>query len=254
MYGVFQLRPDVQIAIENNTFVPRNYSSPEFEARDLYQSALRQHNLERLEVADCVGEYSQPFQSSRGLVFLVPTANSEDLQRVKHEYTQIKQSTGCGPDPGNNWVFQQFYRPNGCARQDASTLVPELQANTSIWRPFGAEIDHCLSQPAKTQCKLQFSIHLLAIVIAFNVLKCAAILFTVRALGNSPILTIGDAIASFLSDPDRATAGVGLLSQKDVLQSKGRWRDQPPIKQINGTRTRWMLAVKRQKMITCFIA
>jgi hypothetical protein len=254
MYGVFQMRSDIKEMIEDGTFVPQKYLSYEYEMRDVYQAAFQRGTLEPLSNLDCINAYSQPYQSARSTVFLLPAANTTNLDKVEFIYPEVERTTGCGSESGNAWVFAQFQGASSCDWQDVNVQLPRLHANVSDWRPFGSVVEGCLSERAETRCKLQLSVHMLGIVVGFNVLKLVGILVAVRGIGEVPVLTVGDAIASFLRVPDGMTVGRGLLSQEEILRSKGRWRDQPPIKQLNTVHMRWTSTIKRRKLLTCLTA
>lgn len=63
-------------------------------------------------------------------------------------------------------------------------------------------IDHCLSRMKAEKCQLQFSLPIMIIVIICNLTKAICMLLTLRHRFATPLLTIGDAIDSFLRRPD----------------------------------------------------
>ncbi|KAH8817577.1 hypothetical protein DL96DRAFT_1622786 [Flagelloscypha sp. PMI_526] len=100
------------------------------------------------------------------------------------------------------------------------TLYQGIRDHASTWTAFGFAIDHCLSQTSENQCSFNAATSLLIVVIIFNVFKVAAVGYTLHALQDKPLITIGDAIESFLVQRDSYTTGKHLLTAQDV-RSKG---------------------------------
>lgn len=67
-------------------------------------------------------------------------------------------------------------------------------------------ISHCLAEKARQQCRIRFSIGLMSGVIACKILKIICMVYMVWRLDPRPLVTIGDAFASFLESPGQYTA------------------------------------------------
>lgn len=102
---------------------------------------------------------------------------------------------------------------------------PSTPADTAIpWK-----IEYCLSQRVPESCQLGFSPYIMLIVVVCNIIKVACMVASLRALNDAPLVLIGDAIASFLEDPEKLTQGKCLMNGKDKsAYSRGprgkRWR------------------------------
>ncbi|KAL2129970.1 hypothetical protein VTI74DRAFT_7059 [Chaetomium olivicolor] len=87
-----------------------------------------------------------------------------------------------------------------------------------------SSIQYCLAQPASAStCEVDLNPPLLGAVAFLNSIAfvaTASVLFK-RPSYFRPLATLGDAISSFLEDPDPTTQGACLLSKNEVLQ--GRW-------------------------------
>lgn len=75
------------------------------------------------------------------------------------------------------------------------------------WSVQGCSIQYCLSQRATENCKLQFSLAIMITVIMCNLIKVICLSVIVWTRDQKPLVTLGDAIASFLEKPDPNTAG-----------------------------------------------
>ncbi|KAK4031394.1 hypothetical protein C8A01DRAFT_21375, partial [Parachaetomium inaequale] len=149
----------------------------------LQQQAARSE-LVRLSTAGCIDQFGGAFETEYAAVLLVANSNVPSLA----------QSDGTGINTIDNLVLDQ------------------------------SSIQYCLAQraPAPT-CQVNLDAPLLGSVALLNsiaLVATAAVLFK-RPSSFRPLATLGDAISSFLEDPDPTTQGVCLLSKTDVLQ--GRW-------------------------------
>jgi hypothetical protein len=69
-------------------------------------------------------------------------------------------------------------------------------------------------------------VHLAVVVILFNAVKTLTILASVFTLRNDPMLTIGDAVASFLREPDALTFKMCLVLQQSIYNVGLGWKVQ----------------------------
>jgi hypothetical protein len=97
-----------------------------------------------------------------------------------------------------------------------------------------AFVQDCLAQPAgnfNVQCTISISMKLLITVIVCNALKVICFICTLRATSFHPLVTVGDAGASFMDRPDPTTLACGPLSAATVedwpnifFEINGPWR------------------------------
>lgn len=85
-------------------------------------------------------------------------------------------------------------------------------------------IEHCLSLPAEETCQLFFSPPICLTVICCTIIKLICTILTARDNREEIFLTVGDAIASFITRPDPATKGACLLSKSLVEKRTQGWR------------------------------
>jgi hypothetical protein len=77
-------------------------------------------------------------------------------------------------------------------------------------------IDYCLSEKSDPSCKVQFILAIAIVVTILNFFKVILIFYTALGTKENPLLTMGDAVASFLEQKDETTKGMCLLSVRDV--------------------------------------
>jgi hypothetical protein len=82
-----------------------------------------------------------------------------------------------------------------------------------------APIQYCLAEPFTSDCSVRINTTILVVVVICNLIKIAALLTTVFAARFEPMVTLGDAICSFLQRPDPLTIASGTLSKADVSRA-----------------------------------
>ena len=116
-----------------------------------------------------------------------------------------------------SWKVKHFYRENGI--ESIYDKYDVLHWSPNITRgPF--DVQYCLSEPAEQQCKLQFTLPIAILVTILNLFKAVLIFYTAFATKEEPLMTMGDAVVSFLEKEDLTTKGMCLLSLKDVKKYK----------------------------------
>lgn len=93
----------------------------------------------------------------------------------------------------------------------------EIPRDRSQWKPYGSDLSYCLVEQVEEFCELQFSFAIAILVIISNLVKatCMAIALW-KCGGHGAFVTIGDAIASFLDNPDPSTSGRCLQTRRHV--------------------------------------
>lgn len=107
---------------------------------------------------------------------------------------------------------------------------------------FHYDIDYCLSEKVDEVCQLQSANYVWLIVIICNAIKLACMCLASRALGSntSPLVVVGDAVASFLENPDKTTEYNCLMSARKAGQvppPEGRvWKQKRPFWLMSSSR------------------
>jgi hypothetical protein len=83
----------------------------------------------------------------------------------------------------------------------------------------GPKINYCMSERTLPKCRLEVSVYILVAVIVCNIIKSAAMFWTLPRQRETTFVTLEDAISSWLDRPDETTIHRCLMSKKDVLQS-----------------------------------
>ena len=180
------------------------------------QNVSRIQNLSNLA---CIAAYGASFVTNRADLFAVspnpnPIGNNSVLSVIFPPTITMHQS-------GGSWVCassakEEYYGPGrwGCN-------LGTTEADASHWEIRDYPMSYCLSQQVPEICRFEFSMQLLIAVILCNLIKAICMAITVWQQKVPTLVTIGDAISSFLDSPYPTTFKNCMISRADVV--RGRW-------------------------------
>lgn len=208
---------------------------------DYFKNASRWQNLTNEE---CIQAYGQSFVSAHGNVLAVTSAlNASVPMQVVRSYTDFFIADDNGGQPPYVWMCTD---PQDC---DPTAI----RSKSKDWTIYGEEDDsaypvqYCISQPVEEHCRLQLSLAIMLIVIACNVVKTLCMLLVLRHQTSAPLVTLGDAIESFLSHRDETTAGMCLAEKKDF--SSTTWI--PSARVHTNKHYRWFSSASLNRWLLC---
>ncbi|KAF2023080.1 hypothetical protein EK21DRAFT_95204 [Setomelanomma holmii] len=93
----------------------------------------------------------------------------------------------------------------------------EIPEDRSKWEPYESPVKYCMVEQVPEICKLQFSFLIVSIVLVANLMKVVCIAWLLfRHKEYHALVTLGDALASFLERPDPHTFGRCLQSEVQI--------------------------------------
>jgi hypothetical protein len=189
--------------------------------RRLQESALA-GKLDKLDNEDCIRSYGKLYLSNRSNLLLVGSASS--LTVNSSIIFENVPGINCAEDPVP-WICPRYdcevpcvNRLNEVEPQNWTIAVFYLDGSESLGPPLGP-VAYCLSQSTEESCKLQFSFPIAMVIIFFNFFKAVIMLILVFGLREDRVQTIGDAIASFLIQPDHIVNSRCLYNTSDFKQA-----------------------------------
>ena len=122
------------------------------------------------------------------------------------------------------------------------------------------QVQYCLSETAPPDCRLDLSIPILVTVVVCNAIKLLCLTLTLWTGKDPPLMTVGDAAASFLTEADPTTIGRCTVSERDI--KRGAWqrtvnysspREPPPAapRRWKSTARSWFRAASRRRWFYC---
>ena len=145
---------------------------------------------QKLDSTQCREAYRLEILSDRSDVLVVSSANSTVSSLLDHWRVSFESGYWTCPDPD-------------CKNSTEKTCDPMCDhSTTDYFQLYNYPIDHCLSWREAETCQFQFSLPIMIIVMICNLTKTICMLLTIRHRFATPLLTLGDAVASFLKSPD----------------------------------------------------
>ena len=130
----------------------------------------------------------------------------------------------------NGTVVHYYSEPSG---------LPSLTAN--------ATVEYCSGQKVTQYCTVELFPGLLWTVIFCNLIKVACFI-ALLYIRFTPLITVGDAVASFLAYPDITTEGLGPCSARDSKECND-WKRNKPSVRWHSRRYRWFRGATKQRWI-----
>ncbi|KAH7093703.1 hypothetical protein FB567DRAFT_178552 [Paraphoma chrysanthemicola] len=233
--------------------------------------------LERFEAAQCLDRYATSIQSERRHLLLVagetnfPAPADNKYIPGSHVYWANPFYSSAADEARKAsdayaWICSglDINRDVAC-----SNRFNEVRSNASAWHvgPYcknasgtsyscgdggfiNLPVEYCLSQRAEPHCRLQFNTTIAIIVTVLNFVKAVLMFLVAFRVKDEPLITMGDAVATYLEKPDSTSKDMCLLSIHDIRHSgyqtgAREWRD---------LRLRWKdVASKKRRATTLAI-
>ncbi|KAG5788667.1 hypothetical protein H9Q69_012276 [Fusarium xylarioides] len=204
------------------------------------KSSLNEESWERLEFQDCMRRYNDLevlMLNHRHVVMVMSNQNNTASSQwtranvVKEnngwydfeapnslwfagQYQRLRDSRGLITNSTNNNTVPGYYM-----QLDPDTGVVHM--NETKYKPTfqTMKVDYCLSERFDAPCRLSIANPLLLIVCIMCITKCLLCAYTLKVRSWStedPLMTVGDAISSFIAEPDTCIKGMCTLDAEDL--------------------------------------
>ena len=217
--------------------------------------------LVRMNNTDCIQAYNVDFLTEYSNILLVlnRAASINGVSNSSLLLQGLNEVSGVSPSLTSTTQGEWMCASNlGCshgqiARLDADHWNPwvswgldlgeeggDPQNNTGGHVTIEGSIQYCLAEKPEFPCKLGISPPILLTVLICNAVKILCFIATLWIGGSTdPLLTNGDAIQSFLLQPDTILKARCLVSQREVKRNKKFWADEPLPIMWHGQRKFW---------------
>ncbi|KAG0126949.1 hypothetical protein HOY82DRAFT_491143 [Tuber indicum] len=216
-------------------------------------------DYEDLTPRECTQLYNTDFMSSHRNVFLI----TKDSFNATHNSTLLNiihvRADGIVPSSwmcDYDWAFPgETYMRSGRAC-NPSDLASDV-SNGSPWliqlpTEDQVEISGCKSEKTSKpeKWKVQLSLGIMAVVICCNIVKASCMIIAVVRSREPTLVTLGDAMDSFLRIPDQTTVGMCFADRRFVKREWRRGRTGPRQWKRKGVQ-RWWASASKTRWITC---
>ncbi|EXK82470.1 hypothetical protein FOQG_13183 [Fusarium oxysporum f. sp. raphani 54005] len=216
-----------------------NESPPNKTIRSI-KSSLGEESWERLGFQDCMRRYNDLevlMLDHRHVVMVMSNQNNMPSSRWTRSNV-VKGGNGWDDQdaPNSLWFAGAYYRfrdsrglitnstnnntvPGYYMQLDPDTGV--IYMNETKYEPAfqTMKVDYCLSERFHAPCRLSIANPLLLIVCIMCLSKCLLCAYTLKVRSwrsEEPLMTVGDAISSFIAKPDTCTKGMCTLDAEDL--------------------------------------
>jgi len=221
----------------------------------LFTSILEGYNgstpsYEDLTPSQCTSLYNKFFLSGHRNVFLI-TKNTSNAT-YNDTVLDISMVDTRDVQPSRWMCPPSMQRPSGCDTNElASRVASGLPWWVKLTKGEEVEISRCKSEKIAEKCKVQFSLGIMIVVIVCNLVKGCSMIMTVVRSREPTLVTLGDAIDSFLRIPDPTTMDICFADRQLI---EGEWmrrrRAGPRQWRQNGAQ-RWWTSVSKTRWISC---
>jgi hypothetical protein len=256
IYGVVMTNPAFLDTPLHNRNILTGAEANDTKAIEQIQTAYMsdENSFQRLDNADCIHAYAQSTISGYSDVVLITNYSTPSSTPIVFYYSLVNSFER--DQLPFAWICQES-QSGSLASNPVFCNAPAIEQHASEWTVEGKKIDYCLSRKIDEHCKLQFSTYAMGAVIACNGVKTICMLLTLLLHTEDIIVTLGDAISSYLKKGDPLTADKCLLEASDLrdLVKDKRNYSLPTrvLRAATWTRRRWGAAVSRERWIVAAI-
>ena len=237
----------------------QDYNLDEFNASDGLQDYRKNKtSMVRLENKACVEIYTAPIISSNSDLILISNYSQpnssllwydlyQDSQLIidSNLYSKSNSETNC------SLPIIRHCDPSGVINNPQDWLIGDTEYEFLVDSPYNeTRIQYCLSKRVEEHCKLQFSLVVMIVVIICNLMKTICMSTIAWKQDPEPLVTLGDAIASFLDLPDVTTEG-NCIAEKTWFKQGRTWGLH--LSRWDPKRLRWFRAASQRRWIICNI-
>jgi hypothetical protein len=188
----------------------------------LYDS-LHENGLSALDPSNCINIYRDPFQTSYGNLIL-------SLYNDTNYLTRKCSGSVCDVFPVQAGATDTWFsRIN----------------NTQF------AISECWAERTEEHCSIRYSLPIALIVVIFNFLKIVLFCAVAFTIHEDPLVTMGDAVSSFLKRPDDTTRDMCLMSRLDFENERTVWETGYGPRFYVAKVRRWSNAASKKRWATC---
>lgn len=214
---------------QNYTYLPSSnmaYNSTVYERiGNELQAKVAAGKLQRLESQDCLDTYQSILISQfSNLVIVTPLNSTSALSPNTWSFmpTTLRDQARNRSIVDNSWI---------CGQEENTCNITRIPQTDTDWQfaycpgnpdecqnPPNTTVEYCLVESVNETCSVGLSMPILITVIFLNTAKMTALLFLVSRRRFRPLVTIGDALASFLDCEDIITRNMGPISASEVRE------------------------------------
>ncbi|KAI1172242.1 hypothetical protein F4777DRAFT_562275 [Nemania sp. FL0916] len=202
-----------------------------------------QSQWQHINLKECLQRYNNseyPLVNYRHMIMVI----SDPRQNLTSGWTVMDDhivNSANWPNSKENTLWTSIYLKRGqpvqqdnIAENDLSSIIhlgkdTNLLLSSSVFlgdQSTSLQVGFCVSELYPGDCRLELQIIILTIVCGICMVKSfVAVMWMAKSRNHKPLLTVGDAIESFITVPDDSTVGLCTYGRKEFIAMNGRyWR------------------------------
>lgn len=212
---------------------------------------IRGRNFERLNTSACIQRYIEPLAAMKDVIVVTNAKNDSysfnDGSSLFETINSPPENQGFSWTTAPVWMCLLYTEARSVTHVGSGCTIETLRPYLNNWTlsldlargKAILPVEYCLSDGVGDQsdhCDLHFSPVIMALVCAFNLVKCVLVSYTAFISGRAKrqtLITLGDAIHTFLEQPDENTKNMCLSSRFDFGKidwgppgGKAKWQPQ----------------------------
>ena len=142
--------------------------------------------IDELTNSDCIAAYGTSFVSGRRNLLAVTGVPGNQTNNTVFKWYSAEYDLGSGKSKFQpyDWICIDLLTHQPCD-------VAAARLNATNWTLGGKQIYYCLTEVLPSNCKLQFSVYILVIVILMNACESLAMFLTLYNEKDATLVTIG---------------------------------------------------------------
>lgn len=208
------------------------------------QELAQQNKLLNITTSECIDAYSAKFISKYSNVVLVTQSKNQSLE-LDPRFGSVVSLRDYDPYDREDGLPDWICHSTSCTADEAKKAANKKEWTYVVDNYYGI---YCLVEETAEHCELNFSIPMMVVVIVCNAIKAVVMVTALMLLKTPTIVTVGDAIATFIENPDPTTEGMCLATKSDVTSE--RWRLKRPIPWVS-TQHYWFRAASWTRWTVC---
>lgn len=243
-------------SLVNGSAVDWSQTIPHTQGRYTLQHLRSVSTWQTLSNHECISTYGQPVTSAhtsaRGdLLAITSYVDVSHVPAYPVDQSCNRLGTECD---AHRWICAGKIFRDSSAKTEANKPcnINKVLKNATQWELLHgfaqlSPVKYCLSQSVEERCRVQFSLVIMIIVICANFVKILCMLLLLWHHKSRPLVTLGDALESFLRDKDQTTERMCLY---DILSfRRNTWDD--GILEWEPKRWRWLSSISQRRWLTC---
>lgn len=214
-YNIYTVSPGVLVKINDTVFVNqsvilesgisslRNFFLHEnikisIDEIDYLNSSLVRHTRD-----ECMDLFGNAFVSDRDLLLLEPKVSNSPGFITLNKIVDATKIKNC-IHSSYSWICGNRYSFNDYIDTNCVPCNVKLNKKKETWHPFrpDQDITHCYSSRTEESCRLEMVSQVAITVVIITFMKILFLILAAFGSNTSPLLTVGDAVDSFITKPD----------------------------------------------------